>query len=123
MIAKVLFIGAGLGLGGDFSATQSDVKFRDPLNFPDPRVFEGSLGKSFVSSAGLSWPRTAAQNLGVALGGGSPTDPDGYGASAIRLGQAGSVGKGPIFGWQISIGAMVGSSTVIESRTEPCSCN
>lgn len=118
--ATILATGPGLGLGLDFSATKSDITFQDSLHFIEPGVFNGEF---FSIGANFSWPPTAGQRLGKIMGGGSGTGPDGYGANAIRLGNAGSVDAGPIYGLSIGAGFLYGTSTVTSVERTDCECD
>jgi len=96
---------------------------RDSLSFVDPTVFNNpSLEGGFLASAAYSVPPTAGQRLGQTLGGGSGNAPDGFGCTAVRLGDAGGKGCGPTRGLDISLGIFFESSTVINSSIEDCGC-
>jgi hypothetical protein len=48
--------------------------------------------------------------------------PNGYGCSAIRVGNAGGKGCGGLWGFEFGIGGIYGSATLIASEIKPCSC-
>ncbi len=116
MRIKVVFTGVGPGIGIDTSATQSDVSFTDPFTFINSAAFEGD---GFIAQAGVSWPPTLAIKQGQILAG-EPNAPHGGGYSAIRLGNAGSVGPGDLYGFDLSLEALYGKSTVTSSETIDC---
>jgi hypothetical protein len=114
--AKVLGIGPGLGFGVEISGASESVTFEDGLSTPDPNVFDGRF---LYAGAGFGLPRTPAQQFGVQLaGGGNP--PNGVSASAIQLGGARAIGVGPMWGFDFSIGALAGTSTVLDGGVEDC---
>ncbi len=126
-VATVLLAGPGFGFGvTDFSFSSSDVELEDSLEFVDPMVFnDPSLDGGFIASFGAAMGPTAGGQLGQLLGGASPDGvTGGFGCAAIRLGNAGGKGCGGLRGFEIGIGAFVGSSTVISSGVESCtSCD
>lgn len=77
----------------------------------------------FSRNAGISIPRggdftgTLANSMS-----GRPPQPNGFGCSAIRLGNAGGMGCGTLSGLEFGIGGLYGSSTVLSSGVEPCDC-
>ena len=99
---KVLAGGPGAAIGPKKlkgTGSGSGVTFVDLTDKPYPEVFNGEF--LYVSA-------------GIAVG------KWGVGATAIQLGGAKSVGAGRLSGLDASIGFLVGSSTVIESRIEDC---
>jgi uncharacterized protein RhaS with RHS repeats len=101
-VVKVLGKYSGVGVGSPYSYTGSNVTFRDSRPAPDPNVFNGDYSK--VSA-------------GAAFGGG-------YGYSAIAMGTAGSPwGGGGEAGFDLGVSlSLAGSSEVISSRVEACTC-
>ncbi|OUS16318.1 hypothetical protein A9Q88_07365 [Gammaproteobacteria bacterium 50_400_T64] len=92
---KITAVGGSLGLGVVVGGTRSNVVFQDALNFINPGVFNGNY---------------EAIQAGVTV----PFGP-GYGASAVNMGSAGSIGHGRIdLGYEASISATKGSSTVTD---------
>ncbi|MBK9664913.1 MAG: RHS domain-containing protein [Gammaproteobacteria bacterium] len=120
---RVTFVGAGLGLGVNVSATASSAGFKDPYLFINPSSFNG---EGWIASAGVALPgaATPAVAVGAALAG-HPIKPQDVGASigATKLGEAGRYGIGPQAGFEFSIGALYGTSTVTSSSiTNDCNC-
>lgn len=107
-----------MGLGLEASGTSGSVTFKDPLSFVNPDIFNGDF---FSAGAAFSLPPTTQGKLGQVIAG-QPNANHGFSASAIRLGNAGSVQGGEIKGLSIGIGFLLGTSTVISSTTENCSC-
>jgi len=93
--------GFAVGFGADATITKSHIMFKDNLNYIDPYVFEG---RSLFTGAGYAF-------FGI-----------GYGANAIQLGGATSIGKGPESGWDASVYGGAGISTVTNAKTEKCGC-
>jgi RHS repeat-associated protein len=114
--AKILAVGPGLGFGVEITGTSEAATFEDGLAAPDPNVFDG---KFLYAGAGIAIPRSAEQSLGIRLaGGGNPAN--GFAGSAIQLGGARSIGVGLVWGFDFSVGALVGSSTVLDAGVEDC---
>lgn len=115
-VVKVIFAGPGLGIGMDFSATESDVKLTDPFEFINISSFDGD---GYIAQAGLSWPPTQEQKLGQIIAG-QPNLPHGGGCSSIRLGFASGTGCSGLFGFNLSLEALYGSSTVWDRKIIDC---
>lgn len=124
-IATVLLTGPGIGVElTNFSFSSSDVDLEDSLDFINPMVFnDGSLDGGFIAAAGAALGPTPQGQLGLLLGGAAPNSPSGFGCAAIGLGNAGGTGCGGSRGFELGAGAFVGSSTVLSSRIENCSCS
>ena len=124
--ARVLLAGPGLGFGGlDFSITISDLELTDPLADVDPSIFNDSspVNGGFVSTFGVAGIGPGpAQQAGIAMAGQTQPLANGFSGYAVRLGNAGGTGSGPVSGLQFDISAFVGSSTVVQSSVEDC-CN
>ncbi|WP_419812211.1 RHS repeat-associated core domain-containing protein [Bacterioplanoides sp.] len=91
-------VGPAVGLGADIGGTYSEITFREPLNYINPNIFDGSY-----DAAQVSW------SVGNA----------GYGAFAINMGDAGAVGHGQIvFGWDVGATYSKGTSTVLSVKYE-----
>lgn len=118
--ANVLFIGVGLSWGVEFSASMSDVTLNDSLWDVNPNIFDGD---GVIANAGISIPR-GGDFTGTLVNSmeGRPPQPNGFGCSAIRLGNAGGMGCGTLSGLEFGIGGLYGSSTVLSSGVEPCDC-
>lgn len=116
--AKVLAVGPGAGLGLDVSATTGAATFEDNRSRPDASVFSGRF---LSAGASFSIPPTAQTRLGMRLGGlRDPNPPNGVDASATQIGQARSVDYGRIWGLAVGVGFLVGSSSVLDSKTSSC---
>jgi hypothetical protein len=114
---KVLALGPGAGFGIDFSATHEKAQVVDSLSTPDPNVFNGLF---FQSSAGFSIPPTPQSMAGQALVTKQLPRSHGVSASAVQIGGARGIGAGPVSGFDVGIGFLIGSSTVIDSGVENC---
>ena len=101
--AEVVAGGTMLSAGIPASYTYSrSVTFSDDRNEPDPSVFAGDA-KYVVAS----WAMTFA----------------GVSAQVVKLGDAIAVGTGYQIGWDASVTAGAGISTVVKSRIESCRCD
>jgi len=117
--ATVLALGPGAGFGIQASATRESATFEDSLSSPDASVFDGLF---LYVGAGFSIPPKQSTQLGMTLAG-AKKQAHGANASAVRLGDARSLDAGLVSGLDFSIGFLVGSSTVLDNRTEDCSCS
>ena len=115
--ATVLAAGPGASIGIEFAAIHESVEFEDFLSLPDPSALSGVF---LYAGGAFSLPPTAAQRLGIILGGGDPNGPNGVSASSIQLGRARCLGAGSVRGFAANVGFLVGSSTVLNSEVEPC---
>lgn len=98
---EVLATGPGLSIGPKKlkgSGGGSTVTFMDLTDNPYPQVFNGEF---LYVAAGISIGR-------------------GYGAAAIQLGGAKSIGAGRLSGIDASVGFLVGTSTVVNYSFECC---
>lgn len=118
--ANVLFVGVGLSLGVDFSLSIQNVTLEDSLFDVSPQIFDGD---GVIGNASISGPApTMAQEAGMRMSGQKVPENNGFGCSAIRLGNAGGVGCGGFRGLEFGIGGLYGSSTVLSSTVESCDC-
>lgn len=117
--ARVLAVGPGAGFGAEISGTRESATFEDSLLTPDASVFDGLF---LYAGAGLSIPPKQSNELGMRLAG-AKNPPHGVSASAIRLGGARALDAGFVRGFDFGIGFLIGSSTVLDSYTEDCTCS
>ena len=99
---KVGIVAGGFAVGfgaNPAGGSTSKIDFEDNLSEIDPMVFQGR-----ALFAGISYAF-----IGI-----------GYGASAIQLGGATSIGSGHVIGYDGSVSAGAGISTVISSSIESC---
>ncbi len=117
----VIFIGVGAGVGLEFEGTEEQVEIKDIYDNPIPIIFNSD---GFLASADIFGPADSyAQRLGRALAG-KPRErrDNGYSCSIIVLGEAGGMSCGGFYGAALGAGVLYGSSTLTDSRTEPCDC-
>jgi RHS repeat-associated protein len=115
---SVLFVGAGLSLGVDASFSASNVELTDSLFDVHPPIFEGD---GVIANAGIAGKgETPAEQLGRHLADRPPPPGNGFGCSAIRLGNAGGVGCGIFQGFEFGLGVLYGRSILLGSSVKPC---
>ena len=94
--------GTALGLGAEIAGTASKVEFEDDNSVPDPSVFQG---QALYAGIGHAF-------IGI-----------GYQVSVIKLGEAWSIGGAHQVGWDASVLAGAGISTVVSSKITECECD
>jgi len=97
--ASVIAGGFAVGFGPQISGSASKLTFEDGLGHVDPLVFSGTAKFAAIGYA----------FIGI-----------GYGAYAIQLGDATAIGRGHMMGYDASISAGAGISTVVKASIECC---
>ncbi|MGH8701650.1 MAG: RHS repeat-associated core domain-containing protein, partial [Burkholderiales bacterium] len=107
--ARGVVVGPGLGVGVQVSGTTGNVAFSDDRPVPNPGVFDGF---AFIAQAAIAIPHRHYNRRGI-----------GVGVSYMKLGEASSSPSLEVVrGFDFSVGALVGSSTVLERGVLTCVC-